>query len=139
MKLTVNINPKDVIAITHADDGRAVLSFGLVTDGGCNVEIALTVEEKADDVIKEMAMWAAVASDFVEFDKLKNPDFEMGGRIKQRLEELGMSQRELAKACKITDVSMSRYISGDRTPKGPIISQIARTLGVTSDWLLGME
>lgn len=49
MKLTVNINPKDVIAITHADDGRAVLSFGLVTDGGCNVEIALTVEEKADD------------------------------------------------------------------------------------------
>lgn len=139
MKLTININPKDVIAVTHADDGRAVLSFGLVTDGGCNVEIALTVEEKADDVIKEIAMWAAVASDFVEFDKLKNPDFEMGGRIKQRIEELGMSQRELAKACKITDVSMSRYISGDRTPKGPIISQIARTMGVTSDWLLGME
>lgn len=136
MKLTININPKDVIAVTHADDGRAVLSFGLVTDGGCNVEIALTVEEKADDVIRAMEFEDAVASDF---DKLKNPDFEMGGRIKQRLEELGMSQRELAKACKITDVSMSRYISGDRTPKGPIISQIARTLGVTSDWLLGME
>lgn len=139
MKLTVNINPKDVIAVTHADDGRAVLSFGLVTDGGCNVEIALTVEEKADDVIKAMKFEDAIASDFAEFDKLKNPDFEMGGRIKQRLEELGMSQRELAKACKITDVSMSRYISGDRTPKGPIISQMARVLGVTSDWLLGME
>lgn len=128
MKLTININPKDVIAVTHADDGRAVLSFGLVTDGGCNVEIALTVEEKADDVIRAMGFEDAVA-----------PDFEMGGRIKQRLEELGMSQRELAKACKITDVSMSRYISGGRTPKGPIISQIARTLGVTSDWLLGMK
>lgn len=139
MKLTVNINPKDVIAVTHADDGRAVLSFGLVTDGGCNVEIALTVEEKADDVIKAMKFEDAIASDFAEFDKLKNPDFEMGGRIKQRLEELGMSQRELAKACKITDVSMSRYISGGRTPKGPIISQMARVLGVTSDWLLGME
>ena len=70
---------------------------------------------------------------------VKNPNFQMGGRIKQRLDELGMSQRELAKACKVTEVSMSRYISGDRTPKGPIISQIARTLGVTSDWLLGME
>lgn len=128
MKLTININPKDVIAVTHADDGRAVLSFGLVTDGGCNVEIALTVEEKADDVIRAMELEDAVA-----------PDFEMGGRIKQRLEELGMSQRELAKACKVTDVSMSRYVSGDRTPKGPIISQIARALGVTSDWLLGME
>jgi DNA-binding XRE family transcriptional regulator len=139
MKLTVNINPKDVIAVTHADDGRAVLSFGLETDGGCNVEIALTVEEKADDVIRAMEFEDAVASDFAEFDKLKNPDFEMGGRIKQRLEELGMSQRELAKACKVTEVSMSRYVSGDRTPKGPIISQIARTLGVTSDWLLGMK
>lgn len=52
MKLTVNINPKDIIAVTHADDGRAVLSFSVQSDGGCSLEVGLTVEEKADDVIR---------------------------------------------------------------------------------------
>lgn len=80
MKLTININPKDVIAVTHADDGRAVLSFGLVTDGGCNVEIALTVEEKANDVIKAMELEDAVASEFDEWEKMGALRLGMGNR-----------------------------------------------------------
>ena len=47
MKLTININPEDILAITHADDGRAVISTAI----GNTVEMHLTVEEKADDVI----------------------------------------------------------------------------------------
>lgn len=71
-------------------------------------------------------------------EKEEAKELGMGDRIKQKLEELGMSQYELAKKVKITEVSLSRYIKGDRTPKGPVISSIARALGVTSDWLLGM-
>lgn len=51
MKLTINIDPKDVLAVTHADDGRACVSMAI----GNNVEVFLTVEEHADDVI-EMLM-----------------------------------------------------------------------------------
>ena len=54
MTLTVKVNPKDVLAVTHADDGRACLSFSVQSDGGCSLEIGLTVEESADDVIRMM-------------------------------------------------------------------------------------
>ena len=47
MKLTININPEDILAVTHADDGRAVISMAI----GNTVEMHLTVEEQADDVI----------------------------------------------------------------------------------------
>ena len=51
MKLTINIDPKDILAVTHADDGRACVSMAI----GNNVEVFLTVEEHGDDVI-EMLM-----------------------------------------------------------------------------------
>lgn len=80
-----------------------------------------------------------ISDSFDELEKEEAQKLGLGERIKQKLDELGMSQRELAQAVKITEVSMSRYINNDRTPKGPIISQIARVLGVTSDWLLGLS
>lgn len=49
-------------------------------------------------------------------------------RIKELLEKKGMTQRELADRVGVTEVSMSRYINGDRTPKGPIAAKIAREL-----------
>lgn len=51
MKLTININPEDILAVTHADDGRAVISMLI----GNTVEMHLAAEEQADDVI-EMLM-----------------------------------------------------------------------------------
>lgn len=50
MKLTINIDTKDIITVTHSDDGRACISLAI----GNNVEIQLTVEELADDVIDMM-------------------------------------------------------------------------------------
>lgn len=47
MKLTININPEDILTVTHADDGRAVISMAI----GNTVEMHLTVEEQADDVM----------------------------------------------------------------------------------------
>ncbi len=63
----------------------------------------------------------------------------LGGRISELLEKNGMTQRELAEAVSVTEVSMSRYINGDRVPKGPIIANIARALHTTTDYLLGRE
>lgn len=40
MKLTINIDPKDVLAVTHADGGRALVSMAI----GNNAEVFLTVE-----------------------------------------------------------------------------------------------
>ena len=63
----------------------------------------------------------------------------LGGRITELLEKNSMTQRELAELVGVTEVSMSRYISNDRTPKGPIIANIATALHTTSDYLLGAE
>ena len=64
---------------------------------------------------------------------------KLGERIADLLKESGLTQRELAERVGVTEVSMSRYISGDRVPKGPIIANIATALHTTSDYLLGTE
>ena len=48
-----------------------------------------------------------------------------------------MTQRELAEKAMTTEVSMSRFVSGARVPNGPILANIAKTLGVTTDYLVG--
>ena len=50
--------------------------------------------------------------------------------IKEILEAKGMSQRELADKVGITEVTLSRYINGNRVPKAPVAMCIARALGV---------
>ena len=63
----------------------------------------------------------------------------LGSRISELLYKTGMSQRDLAEAIGVTEVSMSRYINGARTPKAPIVSKIAEVLNTTTDYLLGNE
>ena len=63
----------------------------------------------------------------------------LGGRISELLERQRLSQRELATIVGVTEVSMSRYISGDRMPKGPTVANIAKALHTTTDYLLGKE
>lgn len=57
-------------------------------------------------------------------------------RLKELLDKRGLSQRELADKIGTTEVSVSRYVKGDRTPKGPIITKIAQVLNVSTDYLL---
>ena len=63
----------------------------------------------------------------------------MGDRIKLALEIRGMKQVDLAKRIGMTNVSICRYISGEREPRADAIVAICRTLGVSADWLLGMK
>lgn len=60
-------------------------------------------------------------------------------RLSESIARSGLLQRILAERVGCTEVSMSRYISGRRVPKGPIIEKIAEALHVTTDYLLGNE
>ncbi len=74
-----------------------------------------------------------------EVKEMEKTNTILGNRISDLLNQQGLSQRELADKVGVTEVSMSRYIKGDRTPKGPIIANIAKVLHTTSDFLLGHE
>ena len=58
-------------------------------------------------------------------------------RLDQARKEKGLTQRELANRVGVTEVSMSRYVNGARVPKGPIVVNIAKALGVSVDYLVG--
>lgn len=62
-----------------------------------------------------------------------------GNNVAKKMEEIGMSNRELAEKVGVTEVSMSRYLCGERTPKAPIIANIAKVLGTTFEELMGIE
>lgn len=63
----------------------------------------------------------------------------IGERIAGLLMEQGKTQRKLAEQVGTTEASISRYIKGDRVPKGPILANIAKALHTTTDYLLGNE
>ena len=63
----------------------------------------------------------------------------LGGRISELLNQYGLSQRELADKVGVTEVSMSRYIRGARTPRGPILANIAAALHTTPEYLMDLE
>ena len=51
-------------------------------------------------------------------------------RSGKMIKEKGLTQRELASKVGVTEVSMSRYIKGERVPSGPIVVNIAKELGI---------
>lgn len=56
--------------------------------------------------------------------------------VKRLLDEKCISQRELADAAGVTEVAMSRYLNDGRMPKGPVLYNMAKVLGVSVDDLL---
>ena len=69
---------------------------------------------------------------------MNNDDIKaVGRRIKKALSARNMTQRELADTIGTTEASISRYVTGNREPKGLIIYKMAKTLGTSCDYLLG--
>ena len=64
---------------------------------------------------------------------------EMNERIRMLLEEQHLSQKDLAQKAGITEASMSKYLSGERTPRIDVVVNLANALGVTADELIGNE
>ena len=52
---------------------------------------------------------------------------------------MNMKQSELAAITGLTEVTISRYVNGQRTPKAHEIVKIAKALHTSSDYLLGMS
>ena len=59
--------------------------------------------------------------------------------LKNLLEKRGMTQRALAEKLGTTEVTVSRYTSGNRTPNVETTVAIAEILGVSLDRLVGYE
>lgn len=57
-------------------------------------------------------------------------------KLKTLLKRQEMTQRELAKKAGTTEVSVSRYLRGQRTPRLLTLAAIAQVLGVSIDDLL---
>ena len=55
------------------------------------------------------------------------------------LEEKNITQRELAEKINVTEVTISRYLSGERSPRIEIVSKIAEFFNVSIDYLFGKE
>lgn len=60
-------------------------------------------------------------------------------RINKMLERRRMTQRELAEKIGKTEVSVSRYVSGQRVPKATVLLKIAQALDVQADYLIGND
>lgn len=63
----------------------------------------------------------------------------LGEKILELLKKYNMTQRQLADIVGTTEVSICRYVKGERIPRGPVIANIAKALHTTSDYLLGTE
>lgn len=64
---------------------------------------------------------------------------EVRERIKMLMKEKKLTQKELAKLAGITEASMSKYLSGERTPRIDVIVNLSNALGVTTDELIGKD
>lgn len=80
---------------------------------------------------KEEEMLCDENADTYRIFKEKFPD-----RLKQCLENAGMTQRELADAIHVAETTVSKYINGTRVPKAPMITAMARALKVSEHSLL---
>ena len=64
---------------------------------------------------------------------------EFEERLKNIMIKQGLTQKELAIRSGITEASMSKYLSGERTPRIDVILNLSRALEITTDELLGEE
>ncbi len=55
------------------------------------------------------------------------------------MEDFNMTQLDLAKQIGTSNVTISRYLSGDRIPRLDVIARIASTFDVSIDYLLGLS
>lgn len=60
-------------------------------------------------------------------------------RFKSLIDSRGLTQRAVSERLNTTETTISRYVSGDRTPNIETAVELARILGVSMDELVGVE
>lgn len=63
---------------------------------------------------------------------------EFGSRLKQILRLKDMTQRRLAKSMYLSEAAICQYVRGNRLPNIPMLVEMAKTLDVSTDQLLGL-
>lgn len=61
---------------------------------------------------------------------------EVGNRIRQRREQVGLRQRDIADALQLSAQAVSKWERGENAPDIGVLPDLARLLGITTDWLL---
>lgn len=65
---------------------------------------------------------------------------EMGRKIRDKRKELGLTLDDVAKSVQVAKSTIQRYEAGKiAMPKIPVVREIAKCLGLTSKWLLGVD
>lgn len=59
-------------------------------------------------------------------------------RVKGIMNEKKMSQKELSSLSRVSEPSLCRYLKG-QMPRMDVVNNVAKALGVSSDYLLGGE
>ncbi len=59
--------------------------------------------------------------------------------LRQLIQSRGKSVKCFSMDINITEATISRYLSGSRTPDLPYVVKIAEYFGVSVDWLLGLS
>ncbi len=59
--------------------------------------------------------------------------------VKELLIEKKLTQKELSKISGVSEPSLCRYLKNDIEPRMDIVNNVAKSLGVSSDYLLGGE
>ena len=60
----------------------------------------------------------------------------VGARIKQLREAKGLHQKELGEIVGVTDPMITMIERGTRQVSAPLLGDLAKTLGCTTDWLV---
>lgn len=100
-----------LVAMSHDPDIHAALTTGKT----------LSLMEKHDDDLSKEFM------------------ADMAQRIKDRIDDLKISQRDAAKASGVSAQRFGNYVQGTRKPDIETLARIAQALGVSTDWLLGIS
>jgi transcriptional regulator with XRE-family HTH domain len=64
---------------------------------------------------------------------------ELGLRIRTQREKLGLKQIDLAHALQVSPQAVSKWERAENGPDITILGELARLLGVSTDWLLGLH
>lgn len=64
---------------------------------------------------------------------------ELGNRIRAQREKMGLKQTDIANALQISPQAVSKWERAENGPDITILGQLAKLLGVSTDWLLGMH
>lgn len=70
---------------------------------------------------------------------MENKNMVLANRLSKAMTNRKVYQSELSKRTGISPVSISRYLSGIRFPRGTEIIKICNALNISSDYLLGLD